>query len=189
MSVRPEDRGQASDGPESAETRAVQQSVFGFLQTEVGFAQLCTVNRDGFPVARTMGAHVNDDWSVDLIQRQGHRRLDQLRHNPRVEIIWVGTPTPDSTNDHPHVFDFGLLVPRVVFLRGVADFMDAEWTVQRFTQLAEIQRAQGHIKAPERTAENIRAELVGVRICPVQIRAEGFGVGARSYTWTTEGSS
>jgi len=29
----------------------------------------------------------------------------------------------------------------------------------------------------------VRAELVGLRIHPVQVRAEGVGVGATSYTW------
>lgn len=166
----------------------VQDRVLAFVTEEAGFAQVCTVNGDGFPVARTMGAPVNDDWTVDLIQRRTHRRLGQLRRNPRMEIIWVGSPAPDSTNDSPHVFDFGLTVPRVVFLRGTAEFMDAEWTVQRFTRLAAIHRAKGQTKAPERTADNIRTELVGVRVRPIQIRAEGFGEGAQSYTWMTKDS-
>jgi hypothetical protein len=75
--------------------KQVQREVMMFLAGEAGFAQVCTVNRQGFPVARTMGAPVNDDWSVDLVQRKTHHRLGQLRDSPRLEIIWIGTPAPD----------------------------------------------------------------------------------------------
>ncbi len=166
--------------------RRVQSAAMTFLRDEAGFAQLCTVTRDGFPVARTIGAPVNDDWSVDLVQRGAHRRLDQLQHNPRLALIWVGTPAAGSRNDHPLVYDFGLLVPRVVFLRGVAEFMDADWTVAQYQQRSAIPRARGLTKAPQRTPENVRAELVGVHVRPVQVRVEGFGEGAQSYSWAFE---
>lgn len=184
MSVRMDNN--ERDRPDAAAKplEQVQREVMAFLTEEAGFAQVATVNKDGFPVARTMGAPVNEDWSVDLIQRNVHRRLGQLQRNPRLEIVWVGTPAPGSVNDRPHVYDFGLLVPRVVFLRGIAEFMDAEWTVERFQRLTAIHRAKGQTQAPERDPANIRAELVGIRVRPVQVRAEGFGVGAQSYTWT-----
>jgi hypothetical protein len=164
----------------------VQREVMAFLTHEAGFAQVCTVNRHGFPVARTMGAPVNDDWSVDLVQRGTHRRLGQLRRNARLEVIWVGAPALDSVNDRPHVYDFGLAVPRVVFLRGVAEFMDADWTVARFQRLTEVHRRKQQTRAPDRTPDNVRAELVGIRVWPLQVRAEGFGTGAKSFTWPIE---
>jgi hypothetical protein len=163
-----------------------QAEVMRWLRDDAGFAQVVTVNRHGFPVARTMGAPVNDDWSVDLVQRRVHRRLAQLRHNPRLEIIWVGTPAPNSRNEHPPVFDYGWLVPRVVFLRGVAEFMDADWTVARYQQLSTALRMRGCTKAPQRDPENVRQTLVGVHVRPVRVRAEGFGAGAAAYTWTIE---
>jgi hypothetical protein len=161
----------------------VQQAVLAFLQREAGFAQVYTINREGFPVGRTMVAPVNDDWSVDLVQRRVHRRLDQLRRDPHVEVTWVGAPAPGSTNDHPHVYDWGLLVPRVVFLRGIAELMDDEWTVERYQHQTAVQREKGLTKAPVRDAENVRTELIGVRVHPVQVRAEGFGAGPQSFTW------
>lgn len=166
----------------------VQQAVMAFLRHDAGFAQVYTINRGGFPVGRTMVAPVNDDWSVDLVQRRVHRRLDQLRRDPHIEVAWVGSPAPGSTNDHPHVYDWGLLAPRVVFLRGVAEFMDDEWTVERFRRQTAIQREKGLTKAPVRDADNVRAELVGVHVRPVQVRAEGFGAGPQSFTWTVAGT-
>lgn len=175
---RPGDRAKALD--------EVQREVMMFLTEEAGFAQVFTVNRVGYPVGRTMVAPIDADWSVVLIQRNVHRRLEQMRRDPHVEIVWVGSPTPDSVNDRPHVYDFGLLIPRVVFLRGLAEFMDEDTTVETFQRQTVIQRTKGLTKAPERAMANIREELVGVRIVPRQIRAEGFGTGAQSFTWTME---
>lgn len=160
--------------------------VLRWLRDEARFAQLVTVDRDGFPVARTVGAPVNDDWSVDLVQRRSHRRLAQLRDNPRLEIIWVGTPAPGSRNDRPAVFDYGWLAPRAVFLRGVAQFMDDEWTLARYRQLSGVLRARGGTRAPRRDLDDVRAELVGVHVRPVRVRAEGFGGAPGAVTWRIE---
>src|SRR5215208_3646503 len=161
----------------------VQQRVMRFLREEAGFAQVVTVNAAGFPVGRTMGAPVADDWSVTLIQRNVHRRLGQLRRNPRLEIIWVAPPAPHSINDRPHVYDFGLAVPRVVFLRGLAEFLDPEETIARFRRQTALHLARGQTTAPKRSDEDIRRELVGIHVRPLQVRAEGFSAGAQSFTW------
>jgi hypothetical protein len=167
----------------SIDHKAIERRVLQFLQLEAGFAQVYTINRDGFPVGRTLVAPVQEDWSVILVQRNVHRRLRQLERDPHVEITWVGEPAESSVNDQPHVYDFGLLIPRVVFLRGLAEFMSEEETVEAFNAQTSIQISKGLTKAPERTTTNVRTELVGVRIRPVQIRAEGFGDGAQSFTW------
>lgn len=165
----------------------VLDSVLRWVQQEAGFAQLITVDQGGFPIGRTLGASVNVDWSIDLVQRGSHRRLDQLRRNPRVELIWVGTPSPGSRNDHPAVFDYGRLVPRVVFLRAEAELMPTSWTVARYTeQNARLRAHDGGTKAPDRTAEQVAADLAGVRLRPVRVRAEGFGDGAVAQSWTLE---
>lgn len=165
---------------------AVAEAVLRWVQEEAGFAQVVTVNREGFPVTRTVGAFLNDDWSVDLVQRRIHRRLDQLRRSPRMETVWVGPPAPRSRNDHPAVFDFGRLVPRAVMVRGVAEFMDPEWTLRRYRQESDRLRGRGHLKAPQRDDDDVRTELVGVHVVPVRVRAEGFGEDAESFTWSIE---
>jgi hypothetical protein len=154
-----------------------------FVQQEAGFAQVFTINQAGFPVGRTMVAVCNDDWTVDLVQRDVHRRIEQVRRNPRVEIVWAGPPRTDSVNDRPHVYDFGLAVPQVVFLRGMAEFMDDDLLVATYQKQTARQHAKGLTRAPLRQPDEVRAELTGLRIRPVQVRAEGVGVGAASYTW------
>jgi hypothetical protein len=164
----------------------VQQRVIHFLREEAGFAQVVTINRAGFPVARTMVAPIEEDWSVTLVQRSVHHRLGQLRRNPRLEIIWVSDPAPENVNDRPHVYDFGHNVPRVVFLRGIAEFLDADETIRRFRRQTARNLARGQTLAPERSDDNIREQLVGIHVRPIQVRAEGFGAGAQSFTWTVE---
>jgi hypothetical protein len=159
-------------------------SAMRFVRDEAGFAQVYTINKDGYPVGRTMVAVLNEDWSVDLVQRSVHRRLGQLRRNPRVEVMWAGTPHVDSVNDRPHVYDFGLAIPRVVFVRGLAEPMSDNQLVATYQRQTAIQRGRGLTKAPERTAEEVLAELAGITIRPVQVRAEGFDVGAASFTWS-----
>ena len=165
---------------------AVQQRVLRFLREEAGFAQVVTVNAAGFPVGRTMGAPIADDWSVTLIQRNVHKRIGQLRRNPRLEIIWTGPPAPDSINDRPHVYDFGLAIPRVVFLRGLAEPLDPEETLAWFRRQTALHLARGQTKAPAFSDEQVRRELVGLHVRPLRVRAEGFGLGAQSFTWTID---
>lgn len=161
----------------------VTRRALHFVQHDAGFAQVFTINRAGFPVGRTMVAVCDDDWTVDLVQRNVHRRIEHVRRNPRMEIVWAGPPRPDSVNDRPHVYDFGLAVPQVVFLRGVAEVMDGDLLVATYEKQTARQHAMGLTRAPRRRPDEARAELIGLRVHPVQVRAEGFGAGATSYTW------
>ena len=165
----------------------VQQLVRDWLCNEAGFAQVFTINKAGFPVGRTMGAPVDDDFTLHLVQRNVHIRIGQWRRNPRTEIVWTGPPAADSTNDSPHVYDFNLLVPRVVIIRGDAEFMDDAELLATFERQTAVHLANGWTKAPIRTRENVLAELIGVRIRALQVRAEGFGQGATSFTWRPGG--
>ncbi|MEQ4299976.1 hypothetical protein ABNF97_01065 [Plantactinospora sp. B6F1] len=164
----------------------VRRAALDFVRDEAGFAQVTTIDRQGFPVTRTMTAFLGDDWSVSLVQRRGHRRLGQWRRNPHTLVSWVGAAAPGATNERPHVFDLGLLPPRLVSVRGSAEFMPPEWTVDRYRRELDRQRGRGHTRAPQRTDAEAVEELAGVVIHPVRIRLEGFGVGAQSFTWTVD---
>lgn len=155
-----------------------------FIREEAQFAQLYTTGADGFPIGRTVGAPINDDWSVDLVQRRGHRRLRQLAHNPRLELVWVGSPRAGATNEHPAVFDYGWMAPRAVFLRGLAEPMTDEQTLAAYERLRAPLLAAGLTRAPDRSPEDVRANLAGLHIRPVRVRAEGFGKGAEAFGWT-----
>lgn len=154
-----------------------------FVRHEAGFAQLTTIDGRGYPVTRTMTAFLLDGWAVGTVQRRAHRRIGQWRQRPQTEVLWVGTPREGATNENPHVFDLGMLPPRVVSVRGDAEVMPEEWTEEVYRREVTAQRARGHARAPLRTASEVAAELVGVRIRPARVRLEGFGAGAQSFTF------
>ena len=163
-----------------------RRAALSFVHDEAGFAQVTTLDRLGYPVLRTMTAFLNQDWSVDLVQRRSHRRLAQWSRDPRTLVAWVGSPAPGSTNEKPHVFDIGRLVPRTVSIRGRAELMPADWTVRCYTEHVNEQRQRGLTRAPVRSPDQVVEELAGVRVHPVRVRLEGFGREAQSFTWTIE---
>lgn len=157
-----------------------------FVREEAGFAQMVSLDLRGFPVGRSMTAFLEDDWSVSLVQRRTHARLEQLRAKPRALVTWVGTPTAGMTNEHPHVFDIGRLPSRAVFVRGTTEFMDEDWTRHCYRKQVAEQRAHGHVAAPLRDAEQIARDLVGVRLVPFRVRLEGFGDDPTPCEWSSD---
>lgn len=175
----------AADRDRRAQKQA-QQDALTFVCSEAGFAQLTTLDRVGYPVTRTMTAFLSDDWSVALVQRRSHERLHQWQNNPRSQVSWLGSPSPTASNERPHVFDLGLAPPRFVSVRGTAENMSDDWTLDCYREHLAQQRREGHTKAPMRTPEQVLTNLVGVLIRPVKVRLEGFGSGAESFTFTPQ---
>lgn len=169
-----------------AQAASILDEVKRFLREEAQFAQLFTVGPTGYPVGRSVGAPINDDWSVDLVQRRVHRRLGHIARHPYVEIVWVGSPRPGSRNDRPAVLDYGWLVPRAVFLRGLAQPLTDEQTLAAYRRLRAPLLAAGLTRAPDRSPADVRENLAGVQLRPVRLRVEGFGEGAESFTWPAE---
>lgn len=167
----------------------LRRQVLHWLHHEAGFAQVFSINKAGYPVGRTMAAPIDDQFTIWLVQRKVHKRVMHWKRNPRTEVVWIGAPAAGSRNDSPHVYDRNLLVPRGVFLRGDAEFLDDNVLVDVFERQTAVHRARGWTKAPQRTRENIVSELVGVKIWPKQIRVEGFGEGAASFVWIPEQAS
>jgi hypothetical protein len=163
---------------------AVEELARVFIRHEAGFAQVVTLGPHGEPVGRTTSAFLNDDWSVDLVQRRTHRRLVQLQRDARALVLWSGAPRPDSVNDSPWTFDLGLTIPRVVFVRGVARRLDPDETWTLYSDHTARLRAAGNTKAPERARSDIETNFAGLRIEPVRVRLEGFGRGAEAHTWS-----
>jgi hypothetical protein len=168
------------------ELARAQQAAVAFVLGEAGFAQVTTLDPLGYPVVRTMTAFLDRDWSVELVQRRSHRRLAQWRRDPRTLVSWLGSPAPGSSNERPHVFDIGRLVPRMVSIRGRAELMPPEWTVRCYQRHLQEQRQHGYTRAPVRNPEQVVEELAGVRVRPIRIRLEGFGQEAQSFTWTID---
>lgn len=161
----------------------VVRRALALTREEVPFAQVVTLDVRGYPVARTATAFLADDWSVALVHRRTHARLAQVTRDPRVLVVWTGTPAEGATNDNPHVFDVGALPPRAVMVRGTAEPADDAWTEATYRRHLDAQRAAGHTRAPVRDTDQVRADLVGLRVRPFRVRLEGFGEGAQSFDW------
>ncbi len=161
----------------------VLRRALAFARAEVPFAQVVTLDVRGYPVARTATAFLDDDWSVALVHRRTHARLAQVTRDPRVLVVWTGTPAEGATNEHPHVFDVDALPPRAVMVRGTARVADDDWTEATYRHHLEAQRAAGHTRAPVRDADRVRTDLVGLQVRPYRVRLEGFGDGAESFDW------
>ncbi|HEX5407067.1 MAG TPA: hypothetical protein VFX16_32730 [Pseudonocardiaceae bacterium] len=157
-----------------------------FVRTQAGFAQVTTLDAAGFPTARTVSAFLSGDWTVRLVQRDGHRRLGQLRRDPRLLVTWSGSPAASSVNESPAVFDLGLLIPRVVFVQGVAAEMDEAQTWATYRAHDQRLRDRGNTRAPVRDRANVAAELTGFTVRPRRVRLEGFGAGPEAFTWSCE---
>jgi hypothetical protein len=157
-----------------------------FVRSEAGFAQVTTLDAAGFPTARTVSAFLSADWTVRLVQRNAHHRLAQLRRDPKILVSWAGPPAPASKNESPAVFDLGLLIPRVVFVQGVAVGMTDAQTWAAYTEHDQRLRDQGNTRAPERDRADVAAGLTGLTVLPRRVRVEGFGAGPEAFTWSPE---
>ncbi len=162
---------------------AVLARAEGFVRDEAGFAVVATLDAQGYPVSRSMTAFLAEGFAVNLVQRRSHRRLEQLRRDPRLLVAWLGSPAPGATNDRPHVFDLGRLPARAVMVRGQAQFMGEAWTWDTYARARAEQVARGDDRAPARDRDQVAADLVGIRVHPYRVRLEGFGAGAQSFDW------
>lgn len=154
-----------------------------FVRDEAGFAVVTTLDAQGYPVSRSMTAFLAEGFAVNLVQRRSHRRLEQLRRNPRLLVAWLGSAAPGATNERPHVFDLGRLPARAVMVRGHAQFMGEAWTWDTYARARAEQVAQGYDRAPARDRGQVAGDLVGLRVHPYRVRLEGFGDGAESFDW------
>lgn len=133
---------------------------------EAGFAQFYTVNKDGFPTGRSMGATLAPDWSVDTVQGNNSRyaRGRQVQRHPQVEILWL-----DYRNHQG-------MVPRAVFLRGIAETYSGDRLIATYRAIrARLGGNTGSGHGEDRTDESVLENLIGIHVTPVRIRAEGFG--------------
>jgi len=154
-----------------------------FVRDEAGFAVVTTLDALGYPVSRSMSAFLAEGFAVNLVQRRSHRRLEQLRCDPRLLVAWFGSPAPGATNDRPHVFDLGRLPARAVMVRGHAQFMGEAWTWDTYARARAEQVARGDDRAPARDRVRVANELTGIRVHPYRVRLEGFGGGSLSFDW------
>lgn len=146
----------------------IKAEVLKFLQEETGFGQVYTINKDGFPIGRTMGAPIEDDWTIDMIQPNHSKRLDQVSKNPRMEVLWIDT---------------SVRIPRAVFLRGNGKVFLGDELLTKYNRRVDISEAKGRSRGPRQEPDAVRANLAGIHFTPVHCRVEGFGERTELFAW------
>ncbi|GIW11754.1 MAG: hypothetical protein KatS3mg061_2811 [Dehalococcoidia bacterium] len=122
-------------------------------------SQMVTIDRNGLPTGRTLGATLNPDYTVDIITiaTLGFKRIEQVQRNPGVLFIWwerEASPGP---------------VPRVVFAKCLGEVLTGE------PVLAWYDRAVAAGRTFEGVTREQAAERWALIHCQVkQFRAEGF---------------
>ena len=136
----------------------MQQTIREFVG-EFGMAQLVTIDKHGAPSARTLGARLIDDLSIDIPTNKKFQRWRQVEANPNMLITWVGTPPPGTDAKYP----------RVIYAKGTGRILQGEelraWYLER--------EAQGK-GWPNRTADTVVESSVVIHFTPSEFRAEGF---------------
>ncbi len=134
----------------------LRASILSFLD-ESKFAMLVTSGGDGFPMGRIMG-FLHDDFTIWMTTTQDSLKLKQLRRDNKVTVLWK-EPTPQF-------FQFLTLKGHLEILE---DPETVKWNYDRYCEKYPMMRHNAE------SAEQM-ARRVALKITPVYLRAEGFGV-------------
>lgn len=138
-------------------TEQMRVAVREFVE-KVLMGQVITLDSKGRPSVRTLGIRLNDDFSVDIATNKAFKRLDQVRNNPNMMIIWVGEPPEGDAR-----------YPKTIAAKGTARVIEGEelraWYVEREAQGKGI---------PGRTPDSVVENLGVIHFTPAEFRAEGF---------------
>jgi hypothetical protein len=150
----------------------LKQQIREFVDT-IPMAQVWTINSGGFPVGRSVGATLRDGWNINLIQAKDNGRVSQVRLHPEMTLEW---------NDGGRTTG-KLTTPRVIFLRGRGTLFDGDALVEAYNWRVETMKRRTGSVHHQLSEEEVRARLIGVRVEPLLVRAEGFGEGAEVFQW------
>jgi hypothetical protein len=148
---------------------ALKDTVLAFCHFPLQ-AQVVTLNRNGRPIGRTLGADLNPDFTVDLLTSPFIGRVKQVRRSPEMLFSWVEGKRPGCT------------WPRVVFARGSGAILQGdpvvaayEARVARYGKLPHLVRIDMTFEEPRRLdLDEIRARMCVIHFVADEIRAEGF---------------
>ena len=156
--------------PPSTPSDELKERIREFVQ-DLNMGQVYTVNKEGFPTGRTIGANLNDDWSVDLMQAKDNGRVTQVRRHPQMAIEWNDGGRSGNLN-----------IPKAVFLRGIGETFEGDRLVMAYNKRMDRMEKRGSTR-PRLPEAQVREELVGIHVRPVLVRAEGFGDYAEVFVW------
>lgn len=125
--------------------------------TDSRFVLGVSVDREDYPMARTLG-YLNDDFNIWLYTFNKSLKMQEFRRNGKLTLIWRETT--------PEWFKF------LTMKGNIEIFEDAE-TVGRVWE--RYQEKYPRMRRPSGEEVDLSTRAV-LRVTPIYLRAEGFGV-------------
>lgn len=132
------------------------------------FAQMITIDKNGFPTVRTLGGRLTPNWTVDIYTFKHFARLRHVRRNPHMAMVWTQPPEPGSSSR----------TPKVIAAKGVAEIIEGE-AMRPFAE----ERVAASSGRDGMTVERYLNEVALIRFHITEFRAEGFAAEGSELTW------
>jgi general stress protein 26 len=113
-----------------------------------------SMGQDGYPMARTLG-YLNDGWAIWLYTIGGSLKMRQFQASPKVTLLWRETT--------PQFFKF-------LTMKGNLEIFEDKETIDQIWERYKDKYPQ------MRNRQTDQLEQVVIKVTPVYLRAEGFGV-------------
>lgn len=143
-----------SHAPTTFDEAKLREELLQFI-AESKFTLAVTMGADGYPMARTLG-YLNDGFSIWLYTLNNSLKMRQFRATNKVTLIWRETT--------PQFFKF-------LTMKGSLEIFEDRETVAQVWE-----RYQNKYPMMRQQAQPDLSERVVLRVTPVYLRAEGFGV-------------
>ncbi|MFN8533910.1 MAG: pyridoxamine 5'-phosphate oxidase family protein [Dehalococcoidia bacterium] len=144
----------------------LQKDLLSFCQLP-RFAQMITIDKQGFPTVRTLGGRLQPNWTVDVYTSKRFARLAQVRRNPHMAMVWSQSPETGSSTQ----------APQLVAAKGRAEILEGE-AIRAF---AEQRVAAGAREGM--TVERYLAQTALIRFHIAEFRVEGFAAEGSELTF------
>jgi hypothetical protein len=120
---------------------------------------MITIDKNGLPTGRTLGATLNPDMTVDIVTstEMGFKRVDQVKQNPGVLFLWWERGVDQGA------------VPRVIFAKGKGEVLGGDAVTEWYDKAVAAGR-----QFEGTTREQAAGKWVIIRTQIKQLRAEGF---------------
>ena len=124
------------------------------------FLMAVTVGRDGYPMARTLG-YLNDGFHIWLYTVNDSLKMHQFRDSAKITLLWR-EPTP-------HFFKF-------LTVKGDLEIFEDKDKVAEIWERYQDKYGRRERKADDSEASAENMQRVVIKVTPIYLRAEGFGV-------------
>ncbi|MEI6043474.1 MAG: pyridoxamine 5'-phosphate oxidase family protein [Chloroflexota bacterium] len=122
--------------------------------TESKFLMAVSMGQDGYPMARTLG-YLNDEFAIWLYTTTNSLKIRQFRASPKITLLW--------RENTPQFFKF-------LTMKGNLELFEDQETIDQVWERYQDKYPQMRGRQTE------LLQQVVIKVTPIYLRAEGFGV-------------